>query len=172
MKMVTITGAEYEALRAENARLRERLEVSPDHPYDGIYCRDETISLQDAEIARLTAEVERLNKSRNKWGQKYNKLLEKHKVTLSQLKTAVWSDSEECKLLTAEVERLRTALEKVMIGGNHLVSIIGIPHPAAGMTHDYVLAHYGPGHQYEAWCCWNAIMEARTATTGEEKSNG
>lgn len=75
-----------------------------------------------AEIARLRAEVEqnktdleeyrleveRLNKSRNKWGQKYNKLLEQHKVTVSQLKTAVWSDSEECKLLTAEVERLRS----------------------------------------------------------------
>jgi hypothetical protein len=59
------------------------------------------------EIDHLRAEVERLNKSRNKWGQKYNKLLEKHKVTVSQLKAAVWSDSEECRLLTAENERLR-----------------------------------------------------------------
>ena len=38
-------------------RLRERLEIDPAHPYDGIYCRDETIRLQDAEITRLTAEV-------------------------------------------------------------------------------------------------------------------
>lgn len=41
-------------------RLRERLEIDPSHPYDGIYCRDETIRHQDAEITCLTAEVERL----------------------------------------------------------------------------------------------------------------
>ncbi len=41
-------------------RLRERLEIDPAHPYDGIYCRDETIRHQDAEIERLTAEVTRL----------------------------------------------------------------------------------------------------------------
>jgi hypothetical protein len=33
--------------------LRTRLEVDERHPYDGIYCRDETIRLQDAEIDRL-----------------------------------------------------------------------------------------------------------------------
>ena len=66
----------------------------------------------------LRAEVEKLNKSRNKWGQKYNKLLEQHKVTVSQLKAAVWSDSEECKLLTAEVERLRVALERLLRAKN------------------------------------------------------
>jgi len=46
---------------AEIARLRERLEIDPTHPYDGIYCRDETIRLQDIRIARLKAEVERKN---------------------------------------------------------------------------------------------------------------
>lgn len=40
---------------AEITRLRERLEVDDSHPYDGIYARDETIRLQDAEIARLRA---------------------------------------------------------------------------------------------------------------------
>lgn len=37
----------------EIARLRERLEVDPAHPYDGIYARDKTIRLQEAEIKRL-----------------------------------------------------------------------------------------------------------------------
>jgi septal ring factor EnvC (AmiA/AmiB activator) len=59
------------------------------------------------------AEIERLVKSRNRWGQKYNKLLDKHKVTQAQLKSAVFSDSEECKLLTEDNERLRAALEQV-----------------------------------------------------------
>jgi hypothetical protein len=40
-------------------RLRERLEIDPAHPYDGIYCRDETIRGQDAEIERLKEDVER-----------------------------------------------------------------------------------------------------------------
>ena len=37
---------ERDALRAENERLRERLEIMPEHPeWDGIACRDETIRL-------------------------------------------------------------------------------------------------------------------------------
>lgn len=36
---------------AEIERLKTRLEVSPDHPYDGIFCRDATIKLQDERIA-------------------------------------------------------------------------------------------------------------------------
>lgn len=75
--------------------------------------RDGYVQLLTNDNNKLRAEVERLNKSRNKWGQKYNKLLEKHKVTVSQLKAAVWSDSEECKLLTAEVERLMSVAERV-----------------------------------------------------------
>jgi hypothetical protein len=37
--------------------LRKRLEVDERHPYDGIYCRDETIRLQDAEISRLRSMI-------------------------------------------------------------------------------------------------------------------
>ena len=76
------------------------------------------VMITGREYEALRAENERLNKSRNKWGQKYNKLLEQHKVTVSQLKAAVWSDSEECKLLTAEVERLRAALERLLRAKN------------------------------------------------------
>lgn len=69
--------------------------------------------------------------------------------------------------LEAEAERLRAALESVMIGGNHLAAIIGATHPQAGTHHEAALAFYGSGHQYDAWCCWNAIMQARAAL--EEK---
>ena len=40
-----------EEAAAEIERLKTRLEVSPDHDYDGIYCRDATIKLQDERIA-------------------------------------------------------------------------------------------------------------------------
>jgi hypothetical protein len=70
--------------------------------------------------------------------------------------------------LTAENERLRAVLETVMIGGNHLVSIIGATHPQTGPHYEAALQFYGPGHKYEAWCCWNAIMEARAELSGDK----
>ena len=39
------------------ARLRKRLEIDPQHSYDGIESRDETIRMQNAEIARLRSEL-------------------------------------------------------------------------------------------------------------------
>lgn len=38
---------------AEIERLKARLEVSPDHPYDGIFCRDATIKLLEGHIEEL-----------------------------------------------------------------------------------------------------------------------
>jgi hypothetical protein len=69
--------------------------------------------------------------------------------------------------LTAKNEKLRAALETVMIGGNHLVGIIGATHPQTGSHYEATLQFYGPGHKYDTWCCWNVIMEARAAL--EEK---
>ena len=63
----------------------------------------------------------------------------------------------------ARIAQLEAALQKVMIGGNHLATIIGATHPQAGTHPAGALEFYGPGHQYDAWCCWNAIMVARTA---------
>ena len=63
----------------------------------------------------------------------------------------------------AEIERLRAALEDVMIGGNSLAQIIGADHPPHGTPYSEALAHYGGGVKYEAWCCWNTIMQARAA---------
>ena len=71
--------------------------------------------------------------------------------------------ASEIAILRLEKQKLRAALDTVMIGGNHLVSIIGVTHPQAGTHHDAALEFYGPGHQYDVWCCWNAIMLARAA---------
>lgn len=62
-----------------------------------------------------------------------------------------------------EITRLRAALERVMIGGNHLGLVIGADHPPAGTDWAAALNHYGPGDKYEVWCCWNEIMQARAA---------
>lgn len=48
-----VAREEIKRQAAEIERLKTRLEVSPDHDYDGIYCRDATIKLQDEHIAKL-----------------------------------------------------------------------------------------------------------------------
>ena len=65
--------------------------------------------------------------------------------------------------LHEENTRLRAALESVMIGGNSLAQIIGADHPPHGTPYSEAPAHYGGGVKYEAWCCWNTIMQARAA---------
>jgi hypothetical protein len=82
-----ITIALREAAK-ELDRLRERLEIDPAHPYDGIYCRDETIRLQDAEIERLKAS------ERSAWN-------------------AATDRDEQIDRLKEEVERKDAALEAV-----------------------------------------------------------
>lgn len=67
----------------------------------------------------------------------------------------------EISRLRDENERLRAALEKVMVGGNHVALLIGADHPPYTASHNDALKHYGAGDQYEAWCCWRTIMEAR-----------
>ena len=48
---------ELDQAMAEIERLKTRLEVSPEHPYDGIASRDATIKLQDERIAELREPV-------------------------------------------------------------------------------------------------------------------
>ena len=50
------TRAEVAALRAENERLKDRLEWS-EHGYDGIACRDATIKLVDGANERLRTKL-------------------------------------------------------------------------------------------------------------------
>ena len=61
-------------------------------------------------------------------------------------------------------EPMRKALEKVMVGGNHLGLIIGVDHPPHTASHEEARTHYADAiWTYEAWCCWKTIMEARPA---------
>ena len=68
-----------------------------------------------------------------------------------------------------EIERLRVALETVMVGGNHLALLIDVDHPSYTADPLSALEHYGAGFRYEAWLCWRSIMQARQAL--EDKGN-
>jgi len=56
--MLRVAREEIKRQAAEIEYLKARLEVSPDHPYDGIASRDATIKLQDEHIAELQAKYD------------------------------------------------------------------------------------------------------------------
>ena len=86
----------------EIERLRTRLEIDPSHPYDGIYCRDETIRGLEKEIARLRSGG-----------------CARDQGTTQYCAEAAKKDTEIQKLLTlladarTESMRLRAALEQI-----------------------------------------------------------
>lgn len=79
----------------------------------------------------------------------------------------VGADSMEIAVANARaisaVPDMMEALNRVLIGGNHLGLVIGADHPPHTATHDEARKHYGAGDKYEAWCCWREIMNARSA---------
>jgi predicted RNase H-like nuclease (RuvC/YqgF family) len=91
---------EITRLTARVEELETRLEVDPSHPYDGIYCRDETIRGQEKQIARLTARVEELE------------------AALNRLTTRLYEDLDGGrKLRRGEVDKARAALTQPAKGG-------------------------------------------------------
>lgn len=56
--MLRVAKEEIKRQAAEIERLKARLEVSPDHPYDGIASRDATIKLMEGRIAELQAQYD------------------------------------------------------------------------------------------------------------------
>ena len=104
------------AAAAEITRLRARLEVRDDGGPDGILCRDESIRMQDAEIARLRAEVEALKAE--------NAALASWQCLFTDGTTGLYHDgcgNAQCARdhlvvhLTAEVEALRDANERLNV---------------------------------------------------------
>mgnify|MGYP003517323134 CR=1 FL=1 len=104
----------YTVMGAEIDRLRARLEVRDDGGPDGISCRDESIRLQDTEIARLRAENERLKAD----AARYAWLRRQH-----------WSDASMCVVMKPRsavrlghecpsVDRLDAAIDAAMAQGD------------------------------------------------------
>lgn len=98
---IRLTNSAFDKRGDKIRRAQFSIPADPERDSDLLVSRG--ISEAAEEIRRLRVENQRLAKSRDKWGQKYNTMLEK-------LKIAVWSDSEECKLLTEDNASLRTAL--------------------------------------------------------------
>lgn len=75
---------------------------------------------------------------------------------------------EEKHNLILDNERMRQALNRVMIAGNHIANWRDLnwpDYPLDGLTRDQqcelALRTLGATRQYDMWCCWSAIMQVR-----------
>lgn len=89
-----------------------------------------------------------------------------------------------CERMTREIDRLtelankrwretnamQAALERVMIAGNHIATYRTYRWPdykPDGLTREQhcerALRTLGDGREYDMWCCWSGIMQARAA---------
>ena len=84
--MLRVAREEIKRQAAEIERLKARLEVSPDHPYDGIVSRDATIKLQDERIAELRGELERSERR----GNLFSEVISRNCIAMQ----SAWIDSE------------------------------------------------------------------------------
>jgi len=64
--------------------------------------------------------------------------------------------------LEAKLAKAVEALDSVMVGGNHLATILPDNFPPAETEPLIALETVGYGYGYEVWCCWRSIMLART----------
>jgi hypothetical protein len=60
-------------------------------------------------------------------------------------------------------DALVEALERVLIGGNHLGTYRTDKWPAPSVEPLVALEAIGAGPSYDMWCCWATIMQARDA---------
>ena len=85
---------------------------------------------------------------------------------LEELLWAAENDANEAEAYAGELEaKLAKALEgldRVMVGGNHLATILPDNFPPAETEPLIALETMGYGHDFEVWCGWRSIMLART----------
>ena len=80
-------------------------------------------------------------------------------------------EQEATDRLIAEIARLRAALDTCMVGGNHIATYRTDRWPEPGTAYDLALMALGAGREYDMWCCWNAIMQARDIVNQQKRSD-
>ncbi len=63
--------------------------------------------------------------------------------------------------MRTEIVRQSAAIERMLIGGNHLATYHKSYWPPVRSDPTLALETIGAGMEYDVWCCWNAIMCAR-----------
>ena len=71
-------------------------------------------------------------------------------------------NADRIEELEAKLATAMEALGGVMVGGNHLATILPDSFPPAETEPLIALEKIGYGYDFEVWCCWRSIMLART----------
>lgn len=98
-------------------------------------------------------------------------------ATLREYMDICEAQSSEIFSLRDRIHALETALNRCLIGGNHIAGVL-IDRLGARFSTDYppgsehrdVRAALTSQEDYEIWCCWNALMCARSVLS--EKTAG
>lgn len=67
---------------------------------------------------------------------------------------------------------LREVLERVMVGGNHLAIHLPENHPPYTAAPEQALSAIGAVVEYDIWCCWRSIMNARDLVAATKQEGG
>lgn len=70
-------------------------------------------------------------------------------------------ETDNLPILRSQVQRLRDALERALIGVNHIATYRSDAWPGPGIDPEVALQKLGAGREYDMWCCWSAAMKAR-----------
>lgn len=115
-------------------------------------------------IASQSREIVRLTEALVEWKQAAGVEAGLRREFMSEIEriSALWIAE------TRAVERQRAALDQCMRGGNHIANWRSARWPdykLDGLTREQQAEHamrtLGAGREYDMWCCWSAIMQAR-----------
>jgi len=112
-----------------------------------------------ARIEALTAKVKLMDDLDAINGEKIEALTAELNTVMDNTVAELEAKLAECE---ARLGKAVEALDSVMVGGNHLATILPDNFPPAETEPLIALETVGYGYGYEVWCCWRSIMLART----------
>ncbi len=122
------------------------------------------LAATEADIMRLEAENERLRaalKGIAEFCSRDGSTLGAIERLVHIQNTAHRAQKKHPTLPGRENDRLRAALERTLIGVNHIATYRTSKWPNYGTAWEAALETLGAGIEYDMWCCWNAAMCAR-----------
>ena len=92
----------------------------------------------------------------------WDDLVDPARIALEALITSGDNITDRIEKLEAKLASAVEALDGVMVGGNHLATILPDSFPPAETEPLIALETMGYGYDFEVWCCWRSIMLSRT----------
>lgn len=100
---------------------------------------------------------------------RYLQVVREQGLSMATQKRCLDEKDETIAALRQRVADLTRALERVMIGGNHLATYAAAGNwPAPDTDLESALRIFCATKEYDMWCCWREIMLARAALASSD----